>query len=84
MLHGFPSGLTVSSFPVIFLFLILTRTDRAVRISPEDAEKAGIAHDQVKINQKHGGGFPANIEGFHHLHCLVGSTPERLPSVLTI
>lgn len=44
---------------------------RAVRISPEDAHKAGFSPDHVKINEKHGGGFPASIEGFHHLHCLV-------------
>lgn len=44
--------------------------DRAVRVSPEDARKAGISHDHVKINQKYGGGFPVNVEGLHHLHCL--------------
>jgi hypothetical protein len=26
--------------------------------------------DQVQINPKYGGGFPANVEGLHHLHCL--------------
>lgn len=44
--------------------------DRAVRVSPEDARKAGISHDHVKINQRYGGGFPVNVEGLHHLHCL--------------
>ncbi|OJJ31223.1 hypothetical protein ASPWEDRAFT_54465 [Aspergillus wentii DTO 134E9] len=34
------------------------------------AEKTGIAHDQVKIKEKYGGGFPGNVEGLHHLHCL--------------
>lgn len=24
----------------------------------------------MKINPKYGGGFPANVEGLHHLHCL--------------
>ncbi|PMD40559.1 hypothetical protein L207DRAFT_544008 [Hyaloscypha variabilis F] len=34
------------------------------------AQKSGLAPDQVKINQKYGGGYPANVEGLHHLHCL--------------
>lgn len=37
----------------------------------EDAEQSGLAADQVKIKEKYGGGFPANVEGLHHLHCLV-------------
>jgi hypothetical protein len=24
----------------------------------------------VKISEKYGGGFPANVEGLHQLHCL--------------
>ncbi|KAJ5158906.1 uncharacterized protein N7500_008557 [Penicillium coprophilum] len=43
---------------------------RSVRIPLEDAEQSGLAADQVKINAKYGGGFPANVEGLHHLHCL--------------
>ncbi|KAJ5587751.1 uncharacterized protein N7459_003516 [Penicillium hispanicum] len=43
---------------------------RSVRVAPEDAEESNLAADQVKINQKYGGGFPANVEGLHHLHCL--------------
>lgn len=45
--------------------------DRSVRIPLEDAEQSGLAADQVKINAKYGGGLPANVEGLHHLHCLV-------------
>lgn len=26
--------------------------------------------DSVQIKEKYGGGFPANVEGLHHLHCL--------------
>lgn len=38
---------------------------------PSDlAQRSGLAPDQVKINQKYGGGYPANVEGLHHLHCL--------------
>ncbi|KAL5358083.1 hypothetical protein BJX96DRAFT_182665 [Aspergillus floccosus] len=43
---------------------------RPLRVPPEAAEEAGIAHDQVKINDKYGGGYIANLEGLHHLHCL--------------
>jgi hypothetical protein len=46
-------------------------SDRAVRVPAEEAEASGLAPDQVKINQKYGGGYPANVEGLHHLHCLV-------------
>ncbi|KAJ5301974.1 hypothetical protein PENANT_c057G02157 [Penicillium antarcticum] len=43
---------------------------RGVRVPAEDAEQSGLASDQVKIKEKYGGGFPANVEGLHHLHCL--------------
>ncbi|RMD43379.1 hypothetical protein DV735_g1695, partial [Chaetothyriales sp. CBS 134920] len=43
---------------------------RSVRIPPELAMQSNLLPDQVKINQKYGGGFPANVEGLHHLHCL--------------
>jgi hypothetical protein len=29
-----------------------------------------LKNDQVQIHPKYGGGFPATIEGIHHLHCL--------------
>lgn len=56
----------------LWQWLIILYLDRSVRIPPEDAEQSGLATDQVKINAKYGGGFPANVEGLHHLHCLVG------------
>ncbi|OJD31280.1 tat pathway signal sequence [Diplodia corticola] len=43
---------------------------RSVAIPADKAEKAGIAEGQVKISEKYGGGYPANVEGLHHLHCL--------------
>ncbi|OJJ86271.1 oxidase ustYa family protein [Aspergillus glaucus CBS 516.65] len=43
---------------------------RAVRISPEEARDIGMPKDFVKISEKHGGGYPVHVEGFHHLHCL--------------
>lgn len=24
----------------------------------------------MKVKEKYGGGYPANVEGLHHLHCL--------------
>lgn len=34
------------------------------------AQKSGLQPDQVKVGAKYGGGYPANVEGLHHLHCL--------------
>lgn len=42
----------------------------AVRIPVSEAAASNIRADQVKIKDKYGGGFPANVEGLHHLHCL--------------
>lgn len=42
-----------------------------MRIPVEDREAAGISPHHVQIDPKYGGGFPANVEGLHHLHCLV-------------
>lgn len=42
----------------------------AVRIPASKAAESNIRADQVKIKEKYGGGFPANVEGLHHLHCL--------------
>jgi hypothetical protein len=44
-----------------------------VAIPPGEAEKSGLLLDQVKISEKYGGGFPANVEGLHQLHCLVNN-----------
>lgn len=49
---------------------------RPVRIPVEDAERAGLSPRQVQISERHGGGFPANVEGLHHLHCLVSLLPQ--------
>ncbi|KAL4923547.1 oxidase ustYa family protein [Aspergillus undulatus] len=43
---------------------------RAIRVPVEEAARSGIAADQVQISEAHGGGYPANVEGLHHLHCL--------------
>ncbi|EMD59335.1 hypothetical protein COCSADRAFT_101412 [Bipolaris sorokiniana ND90Pr] len=43
---------------------------RSVVVPEAEAERTGLRHDQVKISQEYGGGFPANVEGLHHLHCL--------------
>jgi hypothetical protein len=55
---------------------LLTMTlDRSIVVPVEEAERTGLRHDQVKVSQKYGGGFPANVEGLHHLHCLVRIEP---------
>ena len=44
---------------------------RPLRVSEADAKRSGITSDQAKIRKEHGGGYSANLEGLHHLHCLV-------------
>ena len=53
--------------------------DRASILPPEQADKAGLTSRHVRLSEKYGGGFPANVEGLHHLHCLV-----RRPSSVLI
>ncbi|KIW09900.1 hypothetical protein PV08_11676 [Exophiala spinifera] len=43
---------------------------RSVAIPEDRASEAGLRRDQVRINPKYGGGYPANVEGLHQLHCL--------------
>ncbi|CZT11665.1 uncharacterized protein RAG0_15749 [Rhynchosporium agropyri] len=43
---------------------------RSVAVPVSEGLKSGFKSDQVQINPKYGGGFPANVEGLHHLHCL--------------
>ncbi|KAF1938481.1 hypothetical protein EJ02DRAFT_425704 [Clathrospora elynae] len=43
---------------------------RSIVVPEDEAEATGLRHDQVKVSQEYGGGFPANVEGLHHLHCL--------------
>ncbi|KZM24528.1 uncharacterized protein EKO05_0008690 [Ascochyta rabiei] len=43
---------------------------RSVVVAESEAEHSGIRQHQVKISREYGGGFPANVEGLHHLHCL--------------
>jgi hypothetical protein len=50
-----------------------------VVIVPSDqAARSGLLPDQVKVSEKYGGGYPANVEGLHHLHCLVGGRFSNL------
>ncbi|PMD64200.1 uncharacterized protein K444DRAFT_660561 [Hyaloscypha bicolor E] len=43
---------------------------RSIAVPRSEAPKSGLKPSQVQINPKYGGGFPANVEGLHHLHCL--------------
>ncbi|KAF8863024.1 hypothetical protein BDZ45DRAFT_584602 [Acephala macrosclerotiorum] len=43
---------------------------RAAIVPSHLAAKSGLLESQVQIADKYGGGYPANVEGLHHLHCL--------------
>lgn len=43
---------------------------RVAVVPPDQAKSAGLTPDYVQINEKYGGGYVANVEGLHHLHCL--------------
>ena len=50
--------------------LTICSSDRAAIVPVELAAKSGLLESQVQVREKYGGGFPANVEGLHHLHCL--------------
>jgi hypothetical protein len=56
-----------------YLVAVLTKPilDRPGVISYKDGIASGLTDAHVQINPKHGGGFIVNVEGMHHLHCLV-------------
>lgn len=62
---------TVSLLDVCMCAQGLTNADRSVVVPLDEAEQTGLRPEQVQISQEYGGGFPANVEGLHHLHCLV-------------
>ncbi|KFY81332.1 hypothetical protein V500_11540 [Pseudogymnoascus sp. VKM F-4518 (FW-2643)] len=44
---------------------------RAFVVSPSDGHRSGLTpKTHVHISPRYGGGYPANVEGLHHLHCL--------------
>ena len=51
--------------------------DRSAIVPSALAEQSGLSFDQVQVSEKYGGGFPANVEGLHHLHCLVCVTTRN-------
>lgn len=58
--------------------------DTTLQIPTELAEKSGFTRDNnVMINEKYGGGYFAILEGVHHIHCLVGTSPTQSPPTLT-
>jgi hypothetical protein len=54
-----------------FLSTISDKLDSPIVILETDAPRYGLDKGQVKFAAEQGGGFVANIEVFHHLHCLV-------------
>jgi hypothetical protein len=57
--------------------MLIVNTDRALRVPESEAQQSGLALDQVRIKKEYGGGYPANVEGLHHLHCLVRTAPGK-------
>lgn len=49
--------------------------DRAGVISVEEGLRSGLTTAHVQRSAKYGGGFFVNVEGLHHLHCLVRQFP---------
>ena len=42
-----------------------------MRLPEHMAKSAGLTKNHIRIKEKYGGGYPVNVEGLHHLHCLV-------------
>ena len=45
--------------------------DRASVILEEEGDASGLTKHHVQRAKKFGGGYFVNVEGLHHLHCLV-------------
>lgn len=45
--------------------------DRASIIPENEGIASGLTKHHVQRAKKYGGGFFVNVEGLHHLHCLV-------------
>ena len=60
--------------------LTLEMTDRSAIVPSGLGQKAGLCPDHVQVSDRYGGGFPANVEGLHHLHCLVRTLMNNLDS----
>jgi hypothetical protein len=43
---------------------------RPMHLTAEEGFAAGLTSNNVKVRDEYGGGFVANMEGLHHLHCL--------------
>ncbi|ORY17949.1 hypothetical protein BCR34DRAFT_473967 [Clohesyomyces aquaticus] len=43
---------------------------RSIIVPANEGDRTGLRKDQVQVSDYYGGGYPANVEGLHHLHCL--------------
>ncbi len=59
---------------------VVPSADRAGVISLEEGLRSGLTSAHVQRSAKYGGGFFVNVEGLHHLHCLVSSNSIRCDS----
>lgn len=53
---------------------LTNNVDRAGVISPEQGRLSGLTSSHVQRTDEYGGGFFVNVEGLHHLHCLVSKS----------
>ena len=72
MLHGKLWVWIVSSVEYSFFEMTLNLCgDEPVAIPEREALQSGLRHGFVRISAEYGGGYLANVEALHHLHCLV-------------
>lgn len=64
---------TVTSLSYSSLLTTTLLADRAGVISVEEGLRSGLTSAHVQRSMKYGGGYFVNVEGLHHLHCLVSS-----------
>ena len=78
MLPGKSLVLTVRTIvpSLMALALIVVVLDRSTVISYDEGIKNGLTPAHVQRDEKYGGGFFVNVEGMHHLNCLVGQPPR--------
>jgi len=74
--------------PSLTSFMSLTTNDYCMKdrplVLPEElGAKAGLTKSHGQRNKKYGGGYLVNVEGLHHLHCLVCEHPVHLDPLLT-
>lgn len=85
MPHGKPLVPTVGnlsrSAAIMASFTYLQVPDRPGIVSHQQGTAAGLGSRHVQRSDKFGGGFFVNVEGLHHLHCLVCDGNRQPPAL---